>query len=61
MGRPSLNVKATVVRLPITSIARIRKLTGRKNQMASFIRQAVEERLQRMEAAAKRKARRKPK
>jgi predicted DNA-binding protein len=54
MGRPSLGVKATVVRLSDEVRARIEKLVG-KNQMATFIREAIEEELKRREAVRKRK------
>lgn len=48
MGRPSLNVKATVVRLSADAIERIEALVG-KNRMAEFIRDAVERELRRRE------------
>lgn len=48
MGRPPMQVKATVVRLPIESIKRIDALVG-KNRMAEFIREAVERELKRQE------------
>lgn len=48
MGRPALNVKPTVVRLPAEAIERIEALVG-KNQMAAFIREAVERELKRRE------------
>lgn len=49
MGRPSLGVKATVVRLSDEVRERIERLVG-KNQMASFIREAIEEELKRRES-----------
>jgi predicted DNA-binding protein len=54
MGRPSLGVKATVIRLSEDVRERIERLVG-KNQMASFIREAVEDELKRRENAKKRK------
>ncbi len=48
MGRPPMQVKATVVRLPIESLKRIEVLVG-KNRMAEFIREAVERELKRQE------------
>lgn len=48
MGRPSLNVKATVVRLSVEALERIEALVG-KNRMAEFIREAVERELKRRE------------
>lgn len=50
MGRPPLNVKPTVVRLPNDALERIEVLVG-KNQMAAFIREAVERELKRRERA----------
>ena len=52
MGRPALNVKATLVRLPVEAIERIEALVG-KNKMAEFIRDAVAAELKRREKAAK--------
>ena len=57
VGRPSLGVKETKVRLTEDTRARIAALGG-PNRMAVFIREAVEAELQRREAAAG--ARRKP-
>jgi hypothetical protein len=57
MGRPALHNKPTLIRLPASTIARIEKLAGPR-KMAAFIREAVEERLSRLEAATKK---RKPK
>lgn len=48
MGRPPLQVKPTVVRLPIEDIERIEVLVG-KNRMAQFIREAIERELKRRE------------
>lgn len=47
-GRPSLNVKATQVRLPDKDRDRIRDLVGEQG-MAAFIREAVERELKRRE------------
>lgn len=44
MGRPSLNVKATLVRLPVETLERIDQVAG-KNRRAVFIREAVEQAL----------------
>ena len=41
MGRPPLNVKATVVRLTVSMIARIEKVAG-KHRMSQFAREAIE-------------------
>lgn len=49
MGRPSLNVKPTLVRLPEGVPERIDAVVG-KNRRAEFIRQAVLKELQRHEA-----------
>lgn len=48
MGRPPMQVKATVVRLPEEVRERIRDLVG-DNGMAQFIREAVERELRRRE------------
>lgn len=48
MGRPSLNVKETKVRLSEEARRRIAALVG-ENRMAAFIRDAVEEKLRRDE------------
>ena len=48
MGRPPLNVKPTVVRLTDDVRRRIVALVG-ENQMAAFIREAVEAELRRRE------------
>lgn len=50
VGRPSLKVKLTSVRLPDGADKRIEALVGKK-RMAIFIREAVEEKLQREEKA----------
>lgn len=47
-GRPSLGVKPTLVRLPVEAVERIEALVG-KNQMAAFIREAVDRELKRRE------------
>lgn len=51
MGRPPMNVKATVVRLTQEALDRIEKVAG-PNQRASFIREAVDNELERREAKA---------
>lgn len=48
MGRPPMQLKPTVVRLPIEALERIEALVG-KNRMAEFIREAVERELKRRE------------
>lgn len=48
MGRPPMQLKPTVVRLPIEALDRIEALVG-KNRMAEFIREAVERELKRRE------------
>lgn len=50
MGRPALNVKETKVRLTDEQRERIEALVG-PNQMAAFIREAVERELKRREKA----------
>jgi len=52
MGRPTLNVKPTVVRLTDAVRRRIAALVG-DHRMAAFIRQAVDEKLERDEASGK--------
>lgn len=52
MGRPALNVKPILVRLPDDVPDRIDALVG-KNRRAEFIREAVERELKRREKAAK--------
>ena len=53
MGRPVLNVKETKVRLSDETKARISRLCPGKYQMAKFIREAVENELDRREKAKK--------
>jgi len=50
MGRPSLGVKPTLVRLPTGMVERIDTLMG-PNKRAVFIREAVEAELARRERA----------
>lgn len=57
MGRPSLNVKATMVRLPEGMAERIDVVAG-PNRRAEFIRKAVEKELKRLEAASGKGSRR---
>ncbi|WP_169055441.1 hypothetical protein [Rhizobium sp. P44RR-XXIV] len=52
MGRPPLNVKPILVRLPDGIPERIDTLVG-KNKRAEFIRNAVERELERLEKATK--------
>jgi predicted DNA-binding protein len=54
MGRPPLNLQATQVRLSRESLRRIEAVAG-KNQMAAFIREAVEAELLRREDLKRRK------
>lgn len=54
MGRPPLGMKATQVRLPAELRERIESLVG-QNQMAKFIREAVENEIDRREKATARK------
>jgi hypothetical protein len=49
MGRPPLNVRPIVIRLPVAAIARIRELVG-ESGLAQFVREAVENELKRREA-----------
>ncbi len=49
MGRPPLNVKPILVRLPADVPERIDAIAG-KNRRAEFIREAVEKELERREA-----------
>jgi predicted DNA-binding protein len=51
MGRPPLGLKQTTVRLPVETVRRIETLMGR-NQVAAFIREAVENELRRREPRA---------
>ena len=48
MGRPALGHKATTVRLSVETVRRIEALTGNR-QLASFVREAVENELKRRE------------
>lgn len=48
MGRPSLGLKQTTVRLPVETVRRIEALVG-PYQLAAFIREAVENELKRRE------------
>jgi hypothetical protein len=48
MGRPPLNVRPTIVRFSEETLRRIEAFVG-KNQMAKFIREAVERELKRRE------------
>lgn len=52
MGRPPLNVKPVLVRLPEASIAKIDDLVGPFNR-AKFIREAVETEIERRERSAR--------
>jgi predicted DNA-binding protein len=52
MGRPSLGVKETKVRLSEDARRRIEALVG-PNRMAEFIREAIEAELKRRERAGK--------
>ena len=49
MGRPPLNVKPTLVRLTQEALDRIEKIVG-PNKRAAFIRDAVDNELERREA-----------
>ena len=48
MGRPPLNVKATMVRLPVGMVARIKAVAG-EHRVATFLREAAEAELLRRE------------
>ena len=52
MGRPPLGMKPTTIRLPIETIQRIEALVG-KRRLAVFIREAIENELQRRENSEK--------
>jgi predicted DNA-binding protein len=52
MGRPSMNVKATVVRLPQGMDARIDSVLEEGEKRADLIREAVERELKRRERKA---------
>jgi hypothetical protein len=49
MGRPPLNVRPIVIRLPVAAITRIREIVG-ESGLAQFVREAVENELKRREA-----------
>lgn len=59
MGRPPLHVKETKVRLTDEHRSRIEAIVG-PNRMASFIREAIEEKLEREEAARRAGAKKNP-
>lgn len=48
MGRPPLGVKATTIRVGVETLKRIERIVG-PNRFASFVRTAIEEKLERME------------
>ena len=56
MGRPPLNLRQTLVRLPKDAAPRIDAVAGKKNR-AKFIREAVMRELQRLEKNAKKPSR----
>jgi hypothetical protein len=60
MGRPSLNVKRMVIRLPADTIARIKAVAGER-RVAAFLREAAMEKLLRDGAKPKPKKGQKPK
>lgn len=49
MGRPPLGMKQTTIRLPAETIRRIEAVQGKPRQLASFIREAIENELRRRE------------
>ena len=49
MGRPPLGLKPTTVRLPLETIRRIEALEGKQRRLATFIREAIENELERRE------------
>jgi metal-responsive CopG/Arc/MetJ family transcriptional regulator len=53
MGRPPLNVKPILVRLPDGMAERIDAVMGAENKRAQFIREAVEKELAKRETEAK--------
>lgn len=53
MGRPSLGIKGTTVRLSVEVLKRIDALMGKDNLRAKFIRDAVDEKLARDERLSK--------
>ena len=59
MGRPPLNVKPTVVRLPKGVAEQIDSIAGKKNR-AKFIRAAIFNELKRLERKGKSKTNRRP-
>jgi hypothetical protein len=50
MGRPPLGLKPTTVRLPLETIRRIEALEGKQRRLATFIREAIENELERRES-----------
>lgn len=52
MGRPPLGMKPTTIRLPVETIRRIEALVGNR-QLAVFIRDAIDNELQRRESDEK--------
>lgn len=52
MGRPPLGMKPTTIRLPVDTIQRIEALVGNR-RLAVFIREAIDNELQRRETAEK--------
>jgi hypothetical protein len=52
MGRPPLGMKPTTIRLPIETVQRIEALVGSR-RLAGFIREAIENELQRREKPEK--------
>ena len=54
MGRPPLGMKPTTVRLPQEIIRRIEALEGKQRRLAVFIREAIENELERREGQDKR-------
>jgi hypothetical protein len=52
MGRPPLGMKPTTIRLPVETVQRIEALVGNR-RLALFIREAIENELQRRESADK--------
>lgn len=51
MGRPALGLKQTTVRLPVETVRRIEEVVG-PHRLATFIREAVENELQRRDKKA---------
>jgi hypothetical protein len=52
MGRPPLGMKPTTIRLPVETIQRIEALVGNR-RLAVFIREAIDNELQRRENPGK--------